>query len=282
MIEPETEVVKLHSRLGRVGSIQAWDPWKSRQSVAHAKWWVSKVASLSYGNDAAKNPEALFQSIVDKGHVAVLEFVPLLDWDYDGILDADTTLPAQSLRNYRWGRGADPVDTQLGSLPREQELAPATAFLVECPIYVRSQWMRHRSFAYLEMSRRYTKGSKVAWEYYGHGTEFRKAGFGPDGLMQHEPTNPLWNPHSDDFHAACEAEYRRRLDAGWPNEIARGCMPMEAMTKFYVAGFDRDWEAFLKLRNDAHAQPEIRVFAQWIQGHLDSKSASIDAGNLGN
>lgn len=37
-------------------------------------------------------------------------------------------------------------------------------------------------------------------------------------------------------------------------------MPVETMTKFWVAGFDRDWEAFLKLRDDAHAQPEIRAY----------------------
>jgi thymidylate synthase ThyX len=48
-------------------------------------------------------------------------------------------------------------------------------------------------------------------------------------------------------------------------------MPVEAMTKFWAAGFDRDWEAFLKLRDDAHAQPEIQVFAGFIRGYLKAK-----------
>lgn len=256
MIEPETEVVQLQSRLGRVGSIQAWNPWRSRKSVAHAKWWVSKVASLSYGNGAAKNPEALFQSIVDKGHHAVLEFVP---WTDIGC----TALPHASLRHRLHLSDTAEVWAAYFSecqMERGMKLSAATAFLVECPLYVRSQWMRHRSFAYLEMSRRYTKGSKVAWEYYGQG----------DGPIVDRA-----------FWEACETEYQRRLDAGWPNEIARGCMSMESMTKFWVAGFDRDYGAFLKLRNDAHAQPEIRVFAQWIQTYLDQKSASLNAGNLG-
>ena len=249
MFEAETEVVQLESRLGRVGSIQAYDPWEARKSRKHAEWWVAKVASLSYGNEAAKNPKALFKSIVERGHLSCLEFVPV-QGEFGG------HLPEQSLRSYTellgipgaWGEGA---------MEERHNDLEASAVLVECPLYTRSQWMRHRSFSYLEMSSRYTKGSKVEWSYYRPGVE-----------------NDNFDASAQEFHEACEAEYQRRLDAGWPNEIARGCMPMEAMTKFWVAGFDRDWEAFLKLRNDAHAQPEIRVFAQWIEKYLEGKKAS--------
>lgn len=256
MIEPLTPVVELQSRLGRVGSIQAWNPWDSRKSVAHAKWWVSKIASLSYGNEAAKNPEALFKSIVERGHLSCLEFVPRNVEDAEGDLRA---LPAGSLRAF-----PESLNPEQGNWNPELAAAcsrryPATAFLVECPLYTRSQWMRHRSFSYLEMSRRYTKGSKVNWTYYGEGSE----------------------EYQRQFHSDCETEYQRRLDAGWSNEIARGCMPMEAMTRFWVAGFNRDWDAFIKLRDDPHAQPEIRVFAQWIRNHIHPETTSADVGNLG-
>jgi len=162
MFEPETTVCELQSRLGRVGSIQAWNPWESRKSVAHAKWWVSKVASLSYGNEEAKNPDKLFQSIVDRGHLSCLEFVPRNVVGADGELLA---LPASSLRAF-------PESMESGTWNPETAAAcsrgyPASAFLVEAPIFVARQWMRHRSFAYLEMSRRYTKGSRVPLEFYG-------------------------------------------------------------------------------------------------------------------
>lgn len=274
MIEPLTPVVELHSRLGRVGSIQAWNPWDSRKSPEHAKFWVSKIASLSYGNEVAKNPEALFKSIVERGHLSCLEFVPVLQEDDRGyVCDA---LPAQSLRQcpdiiqdpkYNaefWGTGSRLLD-ELEEIQRDPPYQ-ATAFLVECPLYTRSQWMRHRSFSYLEMSRRYTKGSKVGWEYYGEEVD------GSPDVSEIPVTT---------FHAACETEYQRRLDAGWPNEIARGCMPAETLTRFWVAGFNRDWDAFIKLRDDPHAQPEIRVFAQWIRNHIHPEPASLDAGNLG-
>lgn len=265
MIEPLTPVVELHSRLGRVGSIQAWNPWDSRKSPEHAKWWVSKIASLSYGNEAAKNPEALFKSIVERGHLSCLEFVPQLAGDA-GAYDVGMALPFQSARHF------GPLELmEFGDEWAELgKYYPATAFLVECPLYIRSQWMRHRSFSYLEMSRRYTKGSKVEWSYYGQ--DMSGASLGTTEADKWN-TGALWSQ--------CEVEYQRRLDAGWPNEIARGCMPMESMTKFWCAGFNRDWDAFIKLRDDPHAQPEIRVFASWIRNHIHPQPASIDAGNLG-
>ena len=252
MIEPKTETVELFSRLGKVGSIQAFNPWDSRKSVAHAKEWVARVASISYGNQEAANPEKLFQSIADRGHLSCLEFVPVL---MEGELSCGASLPANSLRQLPglmhhesvWGEGA---------MDRERETEPASAFLVSCPLYTRSQWMRHRSFSYLEMSRRYTKGSKVAWEFYGHGVGERDEG---------------GTPRATEFQRAAVAEYQRRIDSGMPQELARGCIPMEALTTFWCAGFDRDWREFIRLRSDAHAQPEIRVYSDWIRYYLDSK-----------
>lgn len=264
MMEPVVAEQQLYSRLGRVGSISMWNPWESRKSPEHAKWWVSHVASLSYGNTAAKNPEALFKSIVERGHLSCLEFVPGAAMDC-------RHLPAVSMRH--WPSGWDmPSAWGKRNAYEGSRMAPATAFLVECPLYTRSQWMRHRSFSYLEMSRRYTKGSKVEWSYYGD-TPMGET----DGRL--EPMEA--SPWMQQFWESCEAEYQRRLEDGWPNEIARGCMPMEAMTKFWVAGFNRDWDAFIKLRDDPHAQPEIRCFASWIRDHIHPESAPLDAGNLG-
>lgn len=247
MFEPETEVVELQSRLGRVGSIQAWNPWKSRRSVDDAKWWVSKIARLSHGLEQTEDYAAHFDRVVNQmHHESVLEFVPT-----SGI-SGKQSLPRYSLRS------AGVKAMKLAGFPDtgESRLLPASALLVEAPIFVARQWMRHRSFAYLEMSRRYVKGTKVAWNFYGANTD--------NGSTDGTTTTP--------FHLECSAEYDRRLDVGWPPEIARGCMPLEAMTKFWVAGFDRDWRTFLALRDDSHAQEEIRVFAAWIANYLEGKN----------
>ena len=265
MFDPVTPATELHSRLGRVGSIEAWNPWESRKSVAHAKWFVSKVASISYGNEEAKNPEALFDQIVRRGHLSCLEFVPCPGEFGTG---APFSLPAGSLRHntHLLSYGDDPFSWGSAVVQAGNGHHGASAFLVEAPIFVARQWMRHRSFSYLEMSRRYTKGSKVAWTYYGkHGTD--------DFMGVDVGTHPNGIHINTDFWRTCEAEYERRLESGWSNEIARGCMPVEAMTRFWTAGFDRDWEAFCNLRSDEHAQPEIRVFSDYIRKHLESKEA---------
>lgn len=253
MFESETEVVELQSRLGRMGSIQAWDPWKSRRSVEDAKWWVSKIARLSHGLGETEDFVGHFDRVVNQlHHTSVLEFIPA------GTGDDSAHLPANSARQdfesveFAAFYGNRRVSSAHASLGR------CHAFLVEAPIFVVRQWMRHRSFAYLEMSRRYTKGSKVAWEYGVHA----------DYLQNIKPGELVANSA---YLLACEDEYQRRLDAGWPNEIARGCMPVETLTKFWVAGFERDWEAFLKLRDDDHAQPEIRVFASWIRAYIEGR-----------
>lgn len=246
MIDPKTPVVELSSRLGRVGSIQAWDPWESRKSERHAKWWVSKIARLSHGLGEAEDFEAHFDRVVHKmHHVSVLEFVPFLGVKVDGPLDTREHLPAQS------ARGFDVEFLDPSMRHAEAMGVPASAFLVEAPIFVARQWMRHRSFAYLEMSRRYVKGSRVPLEFYGDDTYRRH------------------------LHDLAVDTYERLIATGEPPELARSVLPVGLTTKFWVAGFDRDWRGFLALRNEPHAQPEIRAFASWISDYLDTKETQI-------
>jgi len=199
------------------------------------KSWVAQVASLSYGNDAAKNPAQLFDRIVKLGHLSCLEFVP----DYG---DGTESIPHNSLRSYDVSSPASALVEIRENYGLNGRYDKAHAFLVECPIFVARQWMRHRSFSYLEMSRRYVKGTKIPFNFYGH-----RMG----------------------FHHACELEYESRLAKGMPAELARGCMPVETMTKFWVAGYERDWKEFVRLRSDAHAQAEIRVFAEAIKQMIE-------------
>ena len=237
LILPKTEVANIQGPLGLVGTIQAWDPWESRKSVKHAKYWVSKIARLSHGLGEAEDFEGHFDRVVRKlHHESVLEFVPL---GFGG-----TALPWASFRRVAEDQWSFGEDVRTGPL-----YYPATAFLVECPLIVRAQWMRHRSQAYLEMSRRYVKGSQVPFQFYG--TE-------EDAML-------------DDLFDQAVRAYNHLLDIGWPPERARIAIPQGAMTKFWCAAFDRDWRAFLALRNDSHAQAEIRAFATWISDYLEFK-----------
>ena len=241
LILPKTEVANIQGPLGLVGTIQAWDPWESRKSIKHAKYWVSKIARLSHGLGEAEDFEGHFDRVVHKlHHESVLEFVPLAIEDFEV-----GHLPYHSLRQVMGN-----IDHAWVWNGHEGDELPASAFLVECPLIVRAQWMRHRSQAYLEMSRRYVKGSQVPFQFYG--TE-------EDAML-------------DDLFDQAVRAYNHLLDIGWPPERARIAIPQGAMTKFWCAAFDRDWQAFLALRNDSHAQAEIRAFATWISDYLEFKA----------
>lgn len=233
MIRWSTDAVELTSRLGRVGSIRKFDLWQFRESRQACIEGVAQIASLSYGNEAAKNPQALFDRIIALGHLSCLEFVP-------AIVEADLALPFNSSRMFAGIKAPDsPLDVS-----KLRERWPATGFLVEAPIFVARQWMRHRSFSYLEMSRRYVKGGKVPLEFYGNDTYRRY------------------------LNELAVDTYDRLIATGEPPELARSVLPVGLMTRFYVGGFDRDWHKFVELRADKHAQPEIRAFAEWIGENL--------------
>lgn len=238
-----TETINLTGPCGHLGSIRAIDLWQFRESVAQAIEGVATIASLSYGNDAAKNPDALFKSIVDRGHLSCLEFVP-----WPELAELKPCLPPHSLRHASF----DVMESELdwGKCEPYRDMYPATAFLVEAPIFVVRQWFRHRAFSELEMSRRYVKGSKIPFTYYGD----EKGVIGAITWLRRK---------------LCEFEYRVRLRAGQPPERARKCLPLELMTKFWVGGYNHDWKSsFIKLRAEKHAQEEIRIFGEWIEKQI--------------
>lgn len=196
---------------------------------------VAQIASLSYGNEAAKNPQQLFDRIISLGHLSCLEFVP-----FPYLCEGKPCLPSHSLRE---SPSFSTEDYQFGDDNGENEYL-ATGFLVEAPIFVARQWMRHRSFSYLEMSRRYVKDSKVPVEFYGDEKLY--------------------------INELAVDTYDLLITSGEPPELARRVLPVGMMTKFYVGGFNRDWKKFCDLRSDPHAQAEIRVFSDYIKGVIDA------------
>lgn len=232
-----TEKEDINCRLGKVGSVQCFDPWQSRRSPEIMKKYVADIASLSYGNEEARNPDVLYSRIMRDEHLSCLEFIP---WERSGT----ESLPVASFRS--WHRTLDPEEMGVAfeDVWSNAGLAvdPTLGVLVECPIFVARQWMRHRSFAYLEMSRRYTLESKVPAQFYG------------DSYL----------------NDVCVQEYERLLAAGEPPELARRVLPVGMMTNFYCAGFLTDWKHFIGLRSDAHAQLEIRVFSDHISNVIDN------------
>ena len=137
-------------------------------------------------------------------------------------------------------------------------------FSVHCPLFVRSQWMRHRTFSFNEISRRYTDEEITFYL--------------PKALRIQSENNKqasVEGSHIDDEKSLiCDIDiqqihafqlYKKLLDAGVCREQARGVLPQNMMTTFWATVDLRNLLGFLKLRCDEHAQVEIREYANAIK-----------------
>lgn len=138
-------------------------------------------------------------------------------------------------------------------------------FLVHCPLFIRSQWHRHRTWAYNEISRRYTE---VDMEFYVP-SKIRKqaknnrqasvAEFGNDEL-ECEIKNRMNKKNLDNF-----AFYNEMLDLGVAKEQARGCLPQNMMTTYYATVNLHNLIHFINLRCHEGAQWEIVQYAEALK-----------------
>jgi thymidylate synthase (FAD) len=137
-------------------------------------------------------------------------------------------------------------------------------FRLTVPLFVRSQIMRHRTFSYNEVSRRYTSENIQVWL--------------PQQLRRQSIDNLQCSAGDLDNHLALNLvhmsilssvdSYHDLINRGVSRELARAVLPQATYTTFYMTGNLHNWVKFLKLRNDDHAQPETREAAQAIEAML--------------
>ena len=112
-------------------------------------------------------------------------------------------------------------------------------FRVRAPLYVVQQWERHRIASYNEESGRYIE-------------------------LRTDFAIPLGAEHENiyrDAYAVAAATYQWLLDNGETKERARAVLPLALYKEFYVTMNARALMNFIHLRNDPHAQDDIRAYA---------------------
>lgn len=143
-------------------------------------------------------------------------------------------------------------------------------FMIECPLFIRSQIHRHRTFSYNEISRRYTSDDLEFWmpdSYRLQSQDNKQATLGK--LSDSEQEQMLLEMHIQQCKMAHDV-YQTQLSAGVGREMARSLLPQALLTRFYMGGNLRNWAHFLQLRLDSHAQYEVQIPAQKIRDHLKS------------
>ena len=136
-------------------------------------------------------------------------------------------------------------------------------FSIHCPLFVRGQWHRHRTWSYNEISRRYTE---IDMEFYT-----------PEHLRRQAESNRQASFADPEFEDTALRElireqnmqslalYNKLLDGGVCREQARGVLPQTMMVTFWGTVDLSNLLHFLQLRDSEHAQYEIREYAVAIR-----------------
>ncbi len=175
----------------------------------------------------------MVQQVLDKGYIDIKMF-----GDETTIVDAATVSTGKSVAD---------GPRLIKALIQKEHWTPFEFVIlqmeVKCPIFVARQWMRSRTWSFVERSRRY---SSELPEFYC-----------PFGL----------GVNLEDFtesYDACADAYEELLRLGYGKEIARCVLPVATYTTFVASVDLRNLTHFLKLRLDKAAQKEIRVYAKAI------------------
>lgn len=131
---------------------------------------------------------------------------------------------------------------------------------VKLPIFVARQWVRHRTASLNEVSARY---SEIPSEHYV-----------PATLRSQSKTNKQGSDAALDLDASPLHEHAKRshelytalLEEGVARELARTVLPVSVYTEWYWKCDLHNTLNFLRQRMDAHAQWEIRQYANVLAG----------------
>lgn len=220
-------------------------------------------------------PEVLTRRSISPGaeeRIGVI--VPVLDHgfvqpiDYMGndndIVQAARVSYGQSTRKVRNDRGL------LRYLMRHLHTTPfemcEVKFRCKMPIFVARQWIRHRTANVNEMSLRYSEAIDELYvptlEQVTLQSTTNKQG--RDGTQELSPElRERVRTMLTQGNEACFASYRELAsDIGIARELARTILPVSLYTQWIWKIDLHNLMHFLALRLDAHAQYEIRVFAE--------------------
>ncbi len=161
----------------------------------------------------------------------------------------------------------------IGYLAEHDHLTPfehcTLSIQIKCPLYIRSQIHRHRTFAYNELSRRYTDENIEFFNTKTYRLQ-HKTSKQCSAEDLDESVNEIAVGLVEKLEEKCLETYHLLLDMGVSREQARGVLPQTLMTEFYMTGNLRNWAHFLKLRLDTHAQKEVRDISLQIRNIIES------------
>ena len=241
--------------------------------IIHTREQAAEIA------EARAHAASTLRPTVPALEAMLFQAVPVLDHGFVRVIDymGDDTAIVQAAR-VSYGRGTRRVQEDAGLiryLMRHRHTTPfemcEIKFHVKLPIFVARQWIRHRTASVNEYSARYSILDKEFYipsaEHLAAQSATNRQGRG-DVLDGQEAAEVLDLLRSDAERSY--ANYARMLNEGeaadparrgLARELARMNLTLNTYTQWYWKTNLHNLFHFLSLRADAHAQYEIRVYA---------------------
>lgn len=204
-----------------------------------------------------------------------MEKIDVLDTGFVRLVDSmgsDLSIARAARVSYdaAWRAGEDEGSDErlIRYLWRNHHTTPFEAvtftFEVHAPIFVFRQWHRHRTWSFNELSARYRE---LPEDFYvpdidkigqqsGNSKQARD-------LIGDANETIVSQRHLLEMHCQTAFRlYREMIASGWPRELARMVLPLNTYSTMFATVDLLNLLKFLTLRCDAHAQYEIRVYAE--------------------
>lgn len=166
-----------------------------------------------------------------------------------------------------WREGDEQKDAKLiAYLMKNKHTSPfesvSFTFEVKAPIFVFRQWHRHRTWAYNEISARYTELDEGF--YLPEVNQITE-----QSASNKQMRTNVQHPQAEAFQQAIKEMtdkaflvYKGMIACGCPRELARSVLPVAAYSRMFATVNLHNLFHFLRLRLHEHSQYEIRVYAE--------------------
>ena len=196
--------------------------------------------------------------VLDKGFVRLVDYMG----GDDRVVQSARVSYGAGTKTYREDSGLiDYLLRNSHTSPFEQVIL---TFHVKLPIFVARQWIRHRTARLNEISGRY---SVMKDDFYVPAPD--DVALQSTDNKQGRSAEPMDKTQAEkvrtvlaDGQRNAYAAYTSLVDEGIARELARINLPLSTYTEWYWQIDLHNLFHFLKLRLDAHAQKEIRLYAE--------------------
>lgn len=198
--------------------------------------------------------------VLDKGFVRLVDYMG----SDDRIVQSARVSYGSGTKSFREDQGL------INYLLRNEHTSPfeqvVFTFHTKMPIFVARQWVRHRTARVNEISGRYSVMKNEFYLPSEKDVAFQSLDNKQGRSEEEIPTELKQKVRSmlEEEQNKVYENYTALLDDNVARELARINLPLSLYTEWYWQMDLKNMFHFLKLRMDAHAQMEIRVYAEEI------------------